>query len=127
MEVVKFDMQQLDNAEISGVEYQQGTLFGYELREYLLSKWGRQCAYCGAKDVPLEIEHINPRSRSHDDRGCNLTLSCKPCNSDDSLRLKPGASTDLHRWCVIPHASWLSPFSQRGGMRCSAQANGTLI
>jgi hypothetical protein len=27
--------------------YQQGTLFGYELREYLLLKWGHACAYCG--------------------------------------------------------------------------------
>lgn len=36
MEVVKFDMQLMEHAEISGVEYQQGTLFGYELREYLL-------------------------------------------------------------------------------------------
>lgn len=36
MELVKFDMQLMENAEISGVEYQQGTLAGYELREYLL-------------------------------------------------------------------------------------------
>ena len=35
-ELVKFDMQAIDNPEISGVEYQQGTLAGYELREYLL-------------------------------------------------------------------------------------------
>ena len=35
-ELVKFDTQMMQNAEISGVEYQQGTLAGYELREYLL-------------------------------------------------------------------------------------------
>ncbi|ABE47306.1 hypothetical protein Bpro_5452 (plasmid) [Polaromonas sp. JS666] len=35
-ELVRFDMQALQNPEISGVEYQQGTLFGYELREYLM-------------------------------------------------------------------------------------------
>lgn len=46
-ELVKFDLQQLENPEISGVEYQQGTLAGYELREYLLEKWHRECAYCG--------------------------------------------------------------------------------
>ena len=34
MELVKFDMQALENAEICGVEYQQGTLQGYEVREY---------------------------------------------------------------------------------------------
>ncbi len=80
MELVNFDMQQMENPEISGGQYQQGTLAGYEVREYLLEKWGRQCAYCGAKDVPLEIEHINPRSKSRDDRVCNLTLACHPCN-----------------------------------------------
>ena len=80
LELVKFDMQQMDNPEISGVEYQQGTLAGYEVREYLLEKWGRHCAYCGAKDVPLEIEHITPRARSRDDRVCNLTLACHRCN-----------------------------------------------
>ena len=40
----------------------EGTLAGYEVREYLLEKWGRQCAYCGAKDMPLQIEHIRPRA-----------------------------------------------------------------
>ncbi len=80
MELVKFDTQQMDNPEISGIAYQQGTLAGYEVREYLLEKWGRQCAYCGAKDLPLEIEHISPRSRSRDDRVCNLTLACHHCN-----------------------------------------------
>jgi len=34
-----FDTQKLQNPEISGVEYQQGELFGYEVREYLLEKW----------------------------------------------------------------------------------------
>ncbi|HET9918442.1 MAG TPA: RNA-guided endonuclease IscB [Ktedonobacteraceae bacterium] len=80
LELVKFDLQQMDNPEISGIEYQQGVLAGYEIREYLLEIWGRQCAYCAAKDVPLEIEHISPRVKSHDDRVCNLTLACHPCN-----------------------------------------------
>jgi HNH endonuclease len=31
-------------------------------------------------DIPLEVEHINPRSQSRDDRICNLTLACAPCN-----------------------------------------------
>lgn len=80
LELVKFDTQRLSHPEMSGVQYQQGTLYGYEVREYLLEKWGRACAYCEAADVPLEVEHIRPRSKSHDDRVCNLTLACKPCN-----------------------------------------------
>jgi 5-methylcytosine-specific restriction endonuclease McrA len=80
MELVCFDTQLLENAEISGVEYQQGTLAGYEVREYLLSKWGRRCAYCGATDTPLQIEHIVPRARGGSHRIPNLTLACETCN-----------------------------------------------
>ena len=80
MELVKFDLQKMEHSEISGVEYQQGTLSGYEVREYLLEKWRRQCAYCGMKDVPLQIEHIHPRAKCGTDRISNLTLACEPCN-----------------------------------------------
>jgi 5-methylcytosine-specific restriction endonuclease McrA len=79
-ELVKFDTHLLQNAEISGVAYQQGTLAGYEIREYLLEKWQRRCAYCGKPDVPLEIEHIVPKSRQGTDRVSNLTLACHACN-----------------------------------------------
>ena len=80
MELVKFDMQLLETASISGVEYQHGTLAGYELREYLLEKWGRQCAYCDATNVPLQIEHILCRAKGGSNRVSNLTLACEPCN-----------------------------------------------
>jgi 5-methylcytosine-specific restriction endonuclease McrA len=80
MELVKFDTQLMERAEISGVEYQQGTLQGYEVREYLLEKWGRKCAYCDAKGVPLQIEHVYPRSQYGDSRVGKLTIACDPCN-----------------------------------------------
>ena len=79
-EVVKFDMALMQNAEISGIEYQQGTLAGYELREYVLEKWNRTCAYCGATNVPMQIEHICPRKKHGSDRVSNLTLACESCN-----------------------------------------------
>jgi len=82
IETVRFDTQKMQKPEISGVEYQQGELAGYELREYLLEKWGRQCAYCGAKNVPLEIEHIQARSKGGTDRASNLTLACTECNQE---------------------------------------------
>jgi 5-methylcytosine-specific restriction endonuclease McrA len=82
VETVRFDTQKMQKPEISGVEYQQGELAGYELREYLLEKWGRECAYCGAKNVPLEIEHITARSLGGSDRVSNLTLACTPCNQE---------------------------------------------
>ncbi|MDT9236954.1 RNA-guided endonuclease IscB [Limnospira sp. PMC 917.15] len=79
-ELVRFDLQLMENPEISGVEYQQGELQGYEVREYLLDKWGRTCAYCGAQNVPLEVEHIQPRSKGGSDRVSNLTMACHSCN-----------------------------------------------
>jgi 5-methylcytosine-specific restriction endonuclease McrA len=80
LEVVRFDTQALQNPQISGVEYQQGELLGYEVRAYLLEKWGRACAYCGTRNVPLQVEHIVPRARGGSDRVSNLTLACAPCN-----------------------------------------------
>jgi len=80
LELVKFDTQKMVNAEVSGVEYQQGELQGYEVREYLLEKWGRKCAYCGAENVPLDVEHITPKSKGGSDRAGNLTLACHRCN-----------------------------------------------
>ncbi len=86
VEHVKFDTQKLESPEISGVEYQQGTLMGYEVREYLLEKWGRACVYCGVTDVPLEVEHIIPKSRGGSDRVSNLTLACHDCNQEKDTR-----------------------------------------
>lgn len=79
-ELVKFDLHLMQNAEISGVEYQQGELAGYEVRQYLLEKFRRTCAYCGARDTPLEIEHLVPKARGGSDRVSNLTLACHGCN-----------------------------------------------
>jgi 5-methylcytosine-specific restriction endonuclease McrA len=80
MELVRFDMQAMENPEISGTEYQQGTLAGYEAREYLLEKWGRACAYCGKTDIPLQIEHIHPKANGGTNRISNLCLACEKCN-----------------------------------------------
>ncbi|GAA0842305.1 RNA-guided endonuclease IscB [Streptosporangium amethystogenes subsp. fukuiense] len=81
VEKASFDTHTLSAGKpLEGVEYQQGTLAGYEVREYLLAKWGRACTYCGASGVPLNLDHIHPRSRGGSDRVGNLTLACIPCN-----------------------------------------------
>ncbi|ULH17440.1 RNA-guided endonuclease IscB (plasmid) [Deinococcus sp. KNUC1210] len=86
MELVRFDMQQMENPEISGAEYQQGQLAGYEVREYLLEKWERTCAYCNAKGVPLQIEHIHPKSKGGSNRISNLCVACETCNQKKGSR-----------------------------------------
>jgi hypothetical protein len=85
-ELVRFDMQQMENPEISGVEYQQGELAGFEVKEYLLLKWNHQCAYCDKKDIPLEVEHIIARINGGTNRVSNLTLACRCCNQSKGAR-----------------------------------------
>src|SRR6266567_3565659 len=75
-----FDTQKMQNPEVSGASYQQGQLAGYLLREYLLAKWQRQCAYCQTSGVPLQVEHLMPKSRGGSDRASNLVIACEPCN-----------------------------------------------
>jgi 5-methylcytosine-specific restriction endonuclease McrA len=80
VERVKFDLQLLQNSEISGLEYQQGELAGWETRAYLLEKFGHRCAYCGKGEVPFELDHQLPRSRGGSNRVSNLVLACHDCN-----------------------------------------------
>ncbi len=123
-ELVRFDMQLLENPEVSGVEYQQGTLAGYEVREYLLEKWGRQCAYCDAEHTPIQVEHIVSKAKGGTNRISNLTLACGDCNQKKGARdireflakqpeklarilalakrpLKDAAAVNATRWALI--------------------------
>lgn len=123
-ELVRFDLQRIGNPKIIGVEYQQGTLAGYEVREYLLEKWGRECCYCGKQNIPLNIEHVVPRARGGTNRVSNLALACIPCNTKKGSRsieeflakdqqrlarivaqlkrpLKDAAAVNTTRWALI--------------------------
>lgn len=140
-ELVRFDLQQMDNPEISGVLYQQGTLAGYETREYLLNQWGRECAYCGAKNSPLQVEHIVPKAKGGSDRISNLTLACPPCNQQKGAQdirvflakdpqrlariqaqakrpLKDAAAVNSTRWALFQalHATGLPVTTGSGGL-----------
>jgi 5-methylcytosine-specific restriction endonuclease McrA len=84
-ELVRFDLQQLENPGISGIEYQQGELLGYEVREYLLNKWDRQCTYCEVKDLPLQVEHVKPKASGGTNRISNLCLACDKCNKKKGI------------------------------------------
>ena len=122
-ELVRFDTQIMENPEVSGVEYQQGELAGYEVREYLLEKFNRQCVYCGAVDTRLEVEHLIPRSKGGSNRVSNLAISCHKCNQKKGAKdikdflskkkellnkilkrvkapLKDAAAVNSTRWCL---------------------------
>lgn len=86
VERVKFDTQLLQNPEMTGMTYQCGELAGWEVRAYLLEKWGRRCGYCGVTNVPFELDHLLPRSRGGSDRVSNLVLACHECNQTKGNR-----------------------------------------
>jgi 5-methylcytosine-specific restriction endonuclease McrA len=83
-ESVRFDMQLMQNPNIEGIEYQQGTLFGVEVREYLLARYKNTCAYCKGhtKDPVLQREHIHPKSLGGSNKISNQAIACKTCNKD---------------------------------------------
>lgn len=116
LELVRFDTQALVNPEIAGVEHQQGTLQGYEIREYLLEKWGRRCVYCGTTGVPLQVEHIIPRIRSGSNRVSNLTLACGPCNQ------RKGAQTAAEFGFPHLHAQAQRPLRDAAAMNSTRWA-----
>ena len=108
-ELVRFDTQQMENPEIGEVEYQQGTLAGYETREYLLEKWGRKCTYCSKENVPLQVEHILAKANGGTDRVSNLCLACEKCNQKkgtgyihDFLKGKPDLLSRILRQMKVP-------------------------
>ncbi|MBY8339875.1 RRXRR domain-containing protein [Streptomyces sp. KC 17012] len=65
---------------LRGAGYTQGTLAGTDARAYLHARWNSSCSHCGITGVPLNIEHVRPRSRGGSSRISNLVLACVPCN-----------------------------------------------
>ncbi len=82
VERVKFDPALIHHPELTGVAYQRGDLFGWEIRAYLLEKFGHQCVYCHSSQGPFELDHQVPRSRGGSDKVSNLVLSCHACNQE---------------------------------------------
>lgn len=139
VELVKFDMQAMQNPEIIGTEYQQGELAGYEVREYLLEKWHRTCAYCGKKDLPLQVEHIQPRATGGSNRVSNLTLACVPCNQRKGRqplaeflkgkpevlkRIQAQAKAPLKDAAAVNASRWALVFRLKAGLPVSTGSGG---
>ena len=84
IEINKFDMQKLINPDISGVEYQQGSLYGYEnAKQFLLVRESGKCQLChkGYKENDgWHIHHIIPRADGGTNKPDNLALLHKSCH-----------------------------------------------
>lgn len=55
-------------------------------RDLVLDRDGHACVYCGAASVPLQLDHVIPRSRGGADTPDNLVACCKPCNTSKGAR-----------------------------------------
>ena len=75
----KFDPQLMMNPDIQGIEYQRGTLFGWQVRAYILERDQGRCTYCRRRNVRLELDHVQPRATGSD-RVDNLVACCRDCN-----------------------------------------------
>ena len=78
IETVRFDMQLMAKPNIKGIEYQRGTLLGFEIREYLLQRDNHVYQYCGGEsgDPILNIDHKAPRAKGGSNRVGNFVVSC---------------------------------------------------
>ena len=81
----KFDPQLMMNPDINSIEYQRGTLFGWQIRAYVLERDDGRCAYCQHSRVRLELDHVRPRAIGSD-RVDNLVACCRECNLQKSNR-----------------------------------------
>jgi len=95
VEIGQFDTQALANPDISGVEYQQGEMQGYDsVKEYVKIRDNYICHYAKLRpnipcDNTLEVDHIIPRSKGGSNNPSNLVCSCKAHNkAKDNMSYK---------------------------------------
>jgi hypothetical protein len=84
IEVGNFDIQKIENPDIAGIQYQQGSLFEYQnMRSFLMFREQGRCQLCGkefSKGNSFHIHHIISRSNGGIDREKNLALLHERCH-----------------------------------------------
>jgi hypothetical protein len=98
IESCKFNPAKLDNPNIANEEYTKGTLFGYELWEYILERDNHRCSYCDKTNVALTKDHVIPKSKGGSNRVSNLTCACTRCNDKkDNISIMIFLKNDIPR------------------------------
>ena len=99
VETAQFDIQKINNPEISGEEYQQGNQLGFwNVRAYVLFRDNYKCQCCHgkSKDNVLNVHHIESR-KTGGNAPNNLIALCGTCHKayhkgEVELKLKRGKS-----------------------------------
>lgn len=82
IETAQFDIQKINNPEISGKEYQQGEQLGFwNVRQYVFYRDNYECQCCHGKtkDNILNVHHIESR-KTGGDAPNNLITLCETCH-----------------------------------------------
>ena len=85
VETARFDTQKLITFHIvNQIPGRNASRLRYS--RVLNRKVGREFAQCDKAGVPLQIEHIHPKSKGGTDRISNLVMTCMECNIDKGDR-----------------------------------------
>lgn len=97
IEVGKFDIQKMNNANITGKEYQEGDAFGfYNTRYYVFERDNYTCQVCGKKGKVLQTHHIVYKSLGGTNRASNLITICTDCHTAENHK----KGHILYDWCI---------------------------
>ncbi|MDG5848987.1 HNH endonuclease, partial [Lactobacillus delbrueckii] len=97
IEVGKFDMAKMVNPDISGKQYQEGSLKDWKnYKYYVLARDEYTCQLCHkhGEGVKLVVHHIVYRSQGGTDRVDNLITLCTNCHTTKNHQ--PGGK--LYKW-----------------------------
>lgn len=79
VEVSAFDAHMAVNPDVTGAGYQRGSLWGTNLRAFVLTRDRGLCVYCTSNEVS-ELDHVRCQSAGGPDLHWNLVASCHRCN-----------------------------------------------
>jgi hypothetical protein len=115
IETAKFDIQKIENPDISGVEYQQGDMYGYQnMRAYLMAREKGKCQLCTkefTKGNPSHIHHLKERIEEGSNRAKNLSILHKKCHTNlhkKKLKLPAPKTIKAETFMSIIHKRFLA-------------------
>lgn len=115
IEVANFDIQKLEDPNISGVDYQKGDMYGYQnMRSYLMTREKGCCQFCKKElknSNSLHIHHIIERANGGSDRAKNLAILHKSCHEklhEKGLKLNPNKSYKQSAYMSITHKKFIN-------------------
>ena len=126
VEVAEFDTQKIENPDIQGKEYQEGLLFGSNLRQYVFARDNYTCQWCKGKSGSsiLHIHHWNYWRGDHTNKPSGVITLCDVCNDSKNHKengflygwepkitnnLKDAAFMNIVRWALYNRLKNLYP------------------